>query len=194
MWSGGVELVALFVHFVPPIFWFLIFLIFFGKVLVALADEIAKAGIPEGSRKINGKFIQSHLLSRLEGLSVFLFFVKDWWDTIYHTHMYLIVFSHEKQTSKMLISCWHSSQATSPTCKWQREKEHENKIRLRSSCAEKITGADKGCGCCTVQGGPCSVDWHGRGNHWNFHLPHSWCHFVYYAVRSLFLLSEDEDG
>uniref|UniRef100_A0A7C8ZVM6 [Hydroxymethylglutaryl-CoA reductase (NADPH)] kinase n=3 Tax=Opuntia streptacantha TaxID=393608 RepID=A0A7C8ZVM6_OPUST len=36
------------------------------KVLVALADEIAKAGIPEGSRKINGKFIQSHLLSRLE--------------------------------------------------------------------------------------------------------------------------------
>lgn len=38
------------------------------KALVALADEIAKAGIPEGSRKIKGKFIQSHLLSRLEAV------------------------------------------------------------------------------------------------------------------------------
>lgn len=38
------------------------------KALVALADEIAKAGIPDGSRKIKGKFIQSHLLSRLEAV------------------------------------------------------------------------------------------------------------------------------
>ncbi|GMH20359.1 hypothetical protein Nepgr_022200 [Nepenthes gracilis] len=36
------------------------------QALVALADEIAKTGIPPGSRKINGKYIQSHLLSRLE--------------------------------------------------------------------------------------------------------------------------------
>ncbi|CAN1122752.1 Protein PTST, chloroplastic [Linum perenne] len=38
------------------------------KALVALAEEIAQAGIPKGSRKINGKYIQSHLLSRLQVL------------------------------------------------------------------------------------------------------------------------------
>ncbi|GAY43762.1 hypothetical protein CUMW_077010 [Citrus unshiu] len=38
------------------------------KALVSLAEEIAQSGIPEGSRKINGKFIQSHLLSRLEAV------------------------------------------------------------------------------------------------------------------------------
>ncbi|KAF3445220.1 hypothetical protein FNV43_RR14914 [Rhamnella rubrinervis] len=36
------------------------------QALVKLAEEIAKSVIPEGSRKINGKYIQSHLLSRLE--------------------------------------------------------------------------------------------------------------------------------
>lgn len=44
------------------------FLIFNGQALVSLAEEIAQSGIPEGSRKINGKFIQSHLLSRLEAV------------------------------------------------------------------------------------------------------------------------------
>uniref|UniRef100_A0A7N0V5D3 AMP-activated protein kinase glycogen-binding domain-containing protein n=1 Tax=Kalanchoe fedtschenkoi TaxID=63787 RepID=A0A7N0V5D3_KALFE len=39
------------------------------EALVNLAGEIAKSGIPEGSRKINGKYIQSHLLSRLEVVS-----------------------------------------------------------------------------------------------------------------------------
>ncbi|GAY43763.1 hypothetical protein CUMW_077010 [Citrus unshiu] len=38
------------------------------QALVSLAEEIAQSGIPEGSRKINGKFIQSHLLSRLEAV------------------------------------------------------------------------------------------------------------------------------
>lgn len=38
-----------------------------GQAMVKLAEEIAKSGIPEGSRKINGRYIQSHLLSRLEG-------------------------------------------------------------------------------------------------------------------------------
>lgn len=38
------------------------------QVLVALASEVAKAGVPEGTRKINGKFIHSHLLSRLEAV------------------------------------------------------------------------------------------------------------------------------
>ncbi|CAL5369285.1 unnamed protein product [Camellia sinensis] len=38
------------------------------QALVAMADEIAKYGIPERSRKINGKYIQSHLLSRLEAV------------------------------------------------------------------------------------------------------------------------------
>lgn len=36
--------------------------------LVALAEEIAKSGIPGSSRKINGKYVQSHLLARLEAL------------------------------------------------------------------------------------------------------------------------------
>lgn len=50
------------------------FLIFNGQALVSLAEEIAQSGIPEGSRKINGKFIQSHLLSRLEGVMMLAIF------------------------------------------------------------------------------------------------------------------------
>ncbi|XP_021766198.1 protein PTST, chloroplastic-like isoform X2 [Chenopodium quinoa] len=38
------------------------------QALVTLADEIAKAGIPEGSRKINGRYIHSHLAARLEAV------------------------------------------------------------------------------------------------------------------------------
>ncbi|KAI8534567.1 hypothetical protein RHMOL_Rhmol10G0100300 [Rhododendron molle] len=44
------------------------------QALVALAEEITKYGIPAGSRKINGKYIQSHLLSRLKGLVSFDYF------------------------------------------------------------------------------------------------------------------------
>ncbi|KAJ7964500.1 protein PTST, chloroplastic [Quillaja saponaria] len=36
------------------------------QALVTLAEEIAQSGVPKGSRKINGKYIQSHLVSRLE--------------------------------------------------------------------------------------------------------------------------------
>ncbi|CAM8894961.1 unnamed protein product [Rhodiola kirilowii] len=39
------------------------------QALGTLAEEIARSGIPQGSRKINGKYIQSHLLSRLEVVS-----------------------------------------------------------------------------------------------------------------------------
>ncbi|CAM8897311.1 unnamed protein product [Rhodiola kirilowii] len=42
---------------------------FLASALGTLAEEIARSGIPQGSRKINGKYIQSHLLSRLEGVS-----------------------------------------------------------------------------------------------------------------------------
>ncbi|RAL50589.1 hypothetical protein DM860_014531 [Cuscuta australis] len=38
------------------------------EALVSLAEEVARSNIPEGSRKINGKYIQSHLLSRLKAL------------------------------------------------------------------------------------------------------------------------------
>lgn len=38
------------------------------QVLVRLAEEIAKSDIPAGSRKINGRYIQSHLFSRLEAI------------------------------------------------------------------------------------------------------------------------------
>ncbi|MFQ6619456.1 hypothetical protein Gotur_000736, partial [Gossypium turneri] len=38
------------------------------QALVLLAEEISKAGIPQGSRKINGRYIQSHLLTRLEAV------------------------------------------------------------------------------------------------------------------------------
>ncbi|XP_022771932.1 protein PTST, chloroplastic-like isoform X2 [Durio zibethinus] len=38
------------------------------QALVSLAEEISKAGIPEGSRKINGRYIQSHLYTRLEAV------------------------------------------------------------------------------------------------------------------------------
>jgi transposase len=37
------------------------------QALARLAEEIAKSGIPEGSRKINGKYIQTHLVTRLKG-------------------------------------------------------------------------------------------------------------------------------
>ncbi|KAF9592448.1 hypothetical protein IFM89_014938 [Coptis chinensis] len=40
------------------------------KALATLAEEVAKSGIPQDSRKINGKYIQSHLLSRLEAVHV----------------------------------------------------------------------------------------------------------------------------
>ncbi|WVZ06312.1 hypothetical protein V8G54_019658 [Vigna mungo] len=36
------------------------------QALASLAEEIAQCGIPEGSRKINGKYIHSHLVARLE--------------------------------------------------------------------------------------------------------------------------------
>ncbi|KAG2715124.1 hypothetical protein I3760_03G063100 [Carya illinoinensis] len=38
------------------------------QALVTLAEEIVKSPIPAGSRKINGRYIQSHLLSRLEAV------------------------------------------------------------------------------------------------------------------------------
>lgn len=38
------------------------------QALATLAEEVAKSGIPQGSRKINGKYVQSHLFSRLEAL------------------------------------------------------------------------------------------------------------------------------
>lgn len=38
------------------------------QALVNLAEEIAKSPIHQGSRKINGKYVQSHLLSRLEAV------------------------------------------------------------------------------------------------------------------------------
>ncbi|KAK8461789.1 hypothetical protein SEVIR_1G093100v4 [Setaria viridis] len=38
------------------------------QALVGLAEEIANFDVPLGSRKINGKYIQSHLLSRLEAV------------------------------------------------------------------------------------------------------------------------------
>ncbi|KAM0925411.1 hypothetical protein ACQ4PT_004217 [Festuca glaucescens] len=38
------------------------------QTLVGLAEEIANFDVPSGSRKVNGKYIQSHLLSRLEAV------------------------------------------------------------------------------------------------------------------------------
>ncbi|KAK4367915.1 hypothetical protein RND71_011707 [Anisodus tanguticus] len=38
------------------------------QVLVRLAEEISKSAIPAGSRKVNGRYIQSHLFSRLEAI------------------------------------------------------------------------------------------------------------------------------
>ncbi|XP_047164699.1 protein PTST, chloroplastic isoform X2 [Vigna umbellata] len=38
------------------------------QALAGLAEEIAQCGIPEGSRKINGKYIHSHLVTRLEAV------------------------------------------------------------------------------------------------------------------------------
>ncbi|XP_074583157.1 protein PTST, chloroplastic-like isoform X1 [Curcuma longa] len=40
------------------------------QALVGLAEEVANSGIPLDSRKINGKYIQSHLLARLEAVHV----------------------------------------------------------------------------------------------------------------------------
>lgn len=38
------------------------------QALVGLAEEVTKAGIPKGSRKINGRYVQSHLLTRLKAI------------------------------------------------------------------------------------------------------------------------------
>lgn len=45
------------------------------QALLSLAEEISKSPIPQGSRKINGKYIQSHLVLRLQGMTT-LCFVK----------------------------------------------------------------------------------------------------------------------
>lgn len=42
------------------------------QALVSLAEEIAKSGIPRGTKKVHGKYIQSHLFSRLEGSNILL--------------------------------------------------------------------------------------------------------------------------
>lgn len=39
------------------------------EALVSLAEEISKSPIPQGSRKINGKYIQSHLVLRLQAVN-----------------------------------------------------------------------------------------------------------------------------
>ncbi|KAJ0074607.1 hypothetical protein Patl1_37577 [Pistacia atlantica] len=55
------------------------------QALVSLAEEIAQSSIPEGSGRINGKFIQSHLLSRLEGtISHFLLLPTFLWCKAVH--------------------------------------------------------------------------------------------------------------
>ncbi|CAL0301431.1 unnamed protein product [Lupinus luteus] len=38
------------------------------QALARLAEEIAQSGIPQGARKINGKYIHSHLVARLEAV------------------------------------------------------------------------------------------------------------------------------
>ncbi|CAJ2640781.1 unnamed protein product [Trifolium pratense] len=38
------------------------------QALARLAEEIAKSGIPNGSRKINGKYIHTHLVARLKAV------------------------------------------------------------------------------------------------------------------------------
>lgn len=43
------------------------------QALVRLAEEIAKSDIPVGSRKIKGRYIQSHLFSRLGGIITLLY-------------------------------------------------------------------------------------------------------------------------
>lgn len=39
------------------------------EALLSLAEEISKSPIPQGSRKINGKYIQSHLVLRLQAVN-----------------------------------------------------------------------------------------------------------------------------
>ncbi|WOG92946.1 hypothetical protein DCAR_0312224 [Daucus carota subsp. sativus] len=39
------------------------------QALLSLAEEISKSPIPQGSRKINGKYIQSHLVLRLQAVN-----------------------------------------------------------------------------------------------------------------------------
>ncbi|KAJ0077456.1 hypothetical protein Patl1_35964 [Pistacia atlantica] len=55
------------------------------QALVSLAEEIAQSSIPEGSGRINGQFIQSHLISRLEGtISHFLLLPTFLWCKAVH--------------------------------------------------------------------------------------------------------------
>lgn len=67
---------------------------FYCQALVSLAEEIAKSGIPKGSRKINGKYIQSHLHSRLEGMINLPCFFE--WTTlsIVIKHCHFILYFH----------------------------------------------------------------------------------------------------
>jgi hypothetical protein len=48
----------------------ILILFLWRQALARLAEEISKSGIPNGSRKINGKYIHTHLVARLKGIIV----------------------------------------------------------------------------------------------------------------------------
>lgn len=57
--------------------------------MARLAEEIAKSGIPEGSRKINGKYIHTHLVTRLKGAIMLFIYPNISTTSIYGLHVYL---------------------------------------------------------------------------------------------------------
>ena len=66
----------------------------YWQALVSLAEEIAKSTISEGSRKINGKYIQSHLHSRLKGMINLPCFFEFKTFSIVIKHCFFIVYFH----------------------------------------------------------------------------------------------------
>ena len=74
------------------------------QVLVKLAQEVGRQGIKPGTRKINGRYIHSHLASRLEGEKLYS-----------HPWSFIILESDLSSLGELCHHFIHSSQNVSLT-------------------------------------------------------------------------------
>lgn len=124
------------------------------QALARLAEEIAKSGIPEGSRKINGKYIHTHLVTRLKG-TIMLFLYPN------------------KSTTSIWFACvlmdncsllWNKTYITAISSSFLSLLMQLHCCCLHS-CTRTIEWANKGCWCSTIKGGFCILGRHGWGKY-----------------------------
>lgn len=136
------------------------------KGLIKLAEEIAQSGIPERTRKINGKYIQSHLLTKLEGIMTILIFAINNSGFLPLHLSFVIFFLHLcvrlcvlpsmkvlRYYSKMyrwLVTCWT--------------------LLFLWSCTQKDNGSNKRCRFGAIKRSSTILVWNGWGNKSKFYF------------------------